>query len=447
MSKVKVTVAQKTMKDKQLIELFNQMVGTSAPDPNVVIPKYDRLMELSRETVGILHSFVGTSPQVLRDEFPKGVEEIEQFVIKSTADLDGMTLVEQKDQSLAGEDLNTINSNPEMMNKFMENMGVKYNVEELGETYKNLKDSEFIKSVIMTYRQLKESLAAEAERRKIKMETLDVEHDLADKTKLSGSFIKKSLGDVLHLFSFSSLNFKELCMASFVGSPNKPKSMYNNILFMLYLIYNKCDQIYKLVSSPDIDVDKFSEALVGNIATIKKQIPRCNEAFDKIEESVHLLRDKFGGYYKDFITSQNPGIIVENFVLDVAKDSKANSKVTRQFKQIIGFYKKKMAGQIKDPKIKRIFDLVGANLNILEKKTAKKDGEEDSDDEEDVEPLEPVAKTPEQIAAAKASFLPDHLKAPKPKSKSKNSKRKNKKKAARAAAENDDEPVIETVTK
>jgi hypothetical protein len=464
MSKVKVTVAQKTMKDKQLIEMFNQMVGTSAPDPNVVVPKYDKLMELSRETVGILQSFVSTAPPILRVEFPKGVEEIEQFIVKSTEDLKGLTLVEQTDSALAGEDLNSVNSNPELMNKFMENMGVKYNIEELGETYKNLKDSEFIKSVIMTYRQLKESLAAEAERRKIKMETLDTEHDLADKTKLKGGFIKKSLGDVLHLFSFSSLNFKELCMASFVGSPNAPKSMYSNILFMLYLIYNKCDQIYKLVSSPDIDVEKFSAALVGNIATIKKQIPRCDEAFNKIEESVNLLRDKFGGYYKDFITSQNPGIIVENFVLDVAKDSKANSKVTRQFKQIIGFYKKKMAGQIKDPKIKRIFDLVGANLNILEKKTAKRDGggeDEDGDDDEeenseDAEPAPFVEKTPEELEAVKASFLPEQMKQPKPKSKPKSAAQKSRKakkraaRAARAAAElvadpTDDDAVIETM--
>jgi len=439
MSKVKVTVAQKTMKDKQLIELFNQMVGTSAPDPNVVTPKYDRLLELSRETVGILQSFIGTAPPVLRDEFPKGVEEIERFVAKSTTDLDGLTLVEQSEHALAGEELNSVNANPELMNKLMENLGTKYNTEELGETYKNLKDSEFIKSVIMTYRQLKEALAAEAERRKVKMETLDTEHDLADKNKLRGGFIKRSLGDVLHLFSFSSLNFKELCMAGFVGSPNKPKSMYNNILFMLYLIYSKCDQIYRLVSSPDIDVDKFSEALVGNIATIKKQIPRCNEAFDKIEDSVHLLRDKFGGYYKDFITSQNPGIIVENFVLDVAKDSKANSKVTRQFKQIIGFYKKKMAGQIKDPKIKRIFDLVGANLNILEKKTGK-DGEDvDDDDEEDTED---VPKTKEELEAVKESFLPDHMKPAKPKS-HKKTKRKHKKKPL---VEENDETPIETIS-
>jgi len=432
------------MKDKQLIELFNQMVGTSAPDPNVVIPKYDKLMSLSREMVGILHDFIRFSPPILREEFPRGVEEIEQFVSKSGEDLKGFTLVERTDATLSGEELNKLNANPETMHKVMENIGVKYDVEELGETYKNLKDSDFIKSVIMTYRQLKETLAAETERQKIKVELMETEHDLAVKTKLCANFIKKSLGDVLHLFSFSTLNFKELYLSTFIGRADSPKSMYNNVLFMLYLVYNKCDQIYKLVSSPDIDVDKFADALVANIATIKKQIPRCDEAFNKIEESVHLLRDKFGGYYKDFITSQNPGIIVENFVLDVAKDSKANSKVTRQFRQIIGFYKKRMQGQIKDPKIKRIFDLVGANLNVLEKKTSKrKDGDEDnadndisdrgdSDSENGDEPKKskaPLApKTAEEIAKAKESFLPPNLATHKPKvRKSKSSKRKSKK--------------------
>lgn len=436
MSKVKVTIAQKTMKDKQLIELFNQMVGTSAPDPNVVIPKYDKLMELLQGTVNILHDFVRTTPPFLRDEFPRGIEEIELFVTKSIEDLKRFTLQERTDNTLSGEQLNQVNANPELMNKVMENLGIKYNVEELGETYKNLKDSELVKSVIMTYRQLKEALAAEIERQKIKTELLDKEHDLADKTKLSAGFIKKSLGDVLHLFSFSSLNFKELYMSSYIGAQTAPKSMYNTVLFVLYLIYNRCDQVYRLVSSPDIDVDKFAEALVGNIQTIKKQIPRCDEAFNKIEESVNLLRENFGGYYKDFITSQNPGIIVENFVLDVAKDSKANFKVTQQFKQIIAFYKKRMQGQIKDPKIKRIFDLVGANLNVLEKKTSKKktengdDVEADEEDEPEEEPVEKkpfVPKTEEEMEKVKASFLPDNLRTqPKPKSSGKKKRRPKK---------------------
>lgn len=381
--KVKVSMAQKTMKDKQLIDLFNQMVGTSAPDPNVVIPKYDKLMDLATGIVGLLDNYIKFAPPVLRSEFPKGIEEMEAFVAKSREDLARFKLEERQDNSLNDEELKLVNANPETMNQLMQNLGAKYDVDQLGETYKDMKSGELVNSIIMTLRLIKESLGAEAERCKIKLELMETHHNLADKNNLSAGFIKHSLGDVLQLFSFSSLNFKELYLSPYIGKSSEKRSFYNTTLYLLYLIYDKCDKVYKLVSSPDVDVDKFSEALIANIGNIKKQIPRCDAAFRKIEESVAMLRDNFGGYYKDFITSQNPGIIVENFVLDVAKDSKANFKVTQQFKKIIAFYRKRMQGQIKDPKIKRIFDLVGKNINILEKKTSRKGGDGDSDEADD----------------------------------------------------------------
>jgi hypothetical protein len=312
----------------------------------------------------------------------------------------------------------------------MANMGLKYDVNELGETYKNLKDSEVVKAIIMTYRQLKEALVAEVERKKIKMELFETQHDLADKNNLSVHFIRKSIGHVLHLFSFSNLDFKGIDL-----SPLVDKKMRNYILFTLYLVYSKCDEVYKLVTSPDVDVAKFSEALVANIDSIRKRIPRCDAAFDKIKESVELLQDNFGGYYKDFISSQNPGIIVEHFVLDVAKDSKANTQVTRQFRQIIQFYKKHMAGQIKDPKLQRIFNLVGKNLDILEKKTGGRkkgdDDDEDSDEDEsgsgdEKEPEPRRELTPEEKKELQMSFLPENMRKPS-KKKKRPPRRRNKK--------------------
>jgi len=232
-------------------------------------------------------------------------------------------------------------------------------VEKLGEVYKSLKDSELVKSVIMTLRLFKEALGAEAERQKIKMDALENENDLADVTALKANFIKKYLGDVLHLFSFSNLNFTAMYLLPLLGSAGKKKSLYNVTLYSLHLLYDKCKIVYQLVSSSDIDFDRFAAALIANIGNIKKQIPRCDSAFRKIEESFNMLRGNFGGYYKDFIQSQNRGIIVENFVLDVAKYSNANSKVTRQFNSIIAFYRQKLQGQNKNRQIKRIFELVG----------------------------------------------------------------------------------------
>ncbi len=408
---VKISTAKKTMKDPQLIELFNQMVGTSAPDPNVVIPKYEKLLSITGDIVNILGKFVVSPCQVLRPEFEKGFEDIEKFVEKSKEELTKLTIEPTEKSVLSQEELDLVNTQPDTLEKVMQNMGLKYDVNELGEAYKNLKDSEVVKAFIMTYRLLKESLVAEVERRKVKMELFDSEHDLADKTKLSSSFIRKSIGHVLNLFSFSSIDFKGIDL-----SPLVDKKMRQYVLFTLYLVYTKCDEIYKLVTSPDVDVAKFSEALVSNIDSIRKRIPRCDEAFNKIKESVELLQGNFGGYYKDFISSQNPGIIVEHFVLDVAKDSKANAKVTRQFRQIIQFYKKHMAGQIKDPKLQRIFSLVGKNLDILEKKTGvRKDGDEEDDldgedeDSEEKEPEPPKELTPEEKEEKQKTFLPENM--------------------------------------
>jgi hypothetical protein len=410
-SRVKISTAKKTMKDPQLIELFNQMVGTSAPDPNVVIPKYEKLLGITRDIVSILGKFTISPCQVLKPDFEKGFADIDSFVSKANEELATLTVEPKENNVLSQEELDLVNTQPNTLEKVMQNMGLKYDVNELGEAYKNLKDSEVVKAIIMTYRQLKEALVAETERKKIKTELFETEHDLVDKKNLSVLFIRKSIGHVLHLFSFSNIDFKGIDL-----SPIVDKKMRQYILFMLSLIYDRCDEVYKLVTSPDVDVAKFSEALVGNIDSIRKRIPRCDAAFDKIKESVELLQGNFSGYYKDFISSQNPGIIVEHFVLDVAKDSKTNSKVTRQFREIIKFYKKNMAGQIKDPKLQRIFNLVGKNLDILEKKTgSKKDGSDDDDEEEtddtdEQEKEPPTPMTEEEKKVQQMTFLPDHMK-------------------------------------
>ena len=283
--RVKISTAKKTMKDPQLIELFNQMVGTSAPDPNVVIPKYEKLLGLSGDIVSILGKFIVSPCQVLRADFDKGFADIESFVEKSQEELTGLTLQPKRESVLTQEELDLVNSQPNTLQQVMQNMGLKYDINELGETYKNLKDSEVVKAIIMTYRQLKEALVAEVERKKIKIELFDQEHDLADKTKLSIMFIRKSIGHVLHLFSFSNIDFKGIDLSTLVN-----KKMREYILFTLYLIYGKCDEVYKLVTSPDVDVAKFSEALISNIDSIRKRIPRCMRPLTKLRSLLNFCK-------------------------------------------------------------------------------------------------------------------------------------------------------------
>ena len=83
------------------------------------------------------------------------------------------------------------------------------------------------------------------------------------------------------------------------------------------MLFNTTYDIYQIITSPDIDISEFSDIIVDSIKQARKMIPRANKAFKKIEESVELLKDNFQNYYKDFITTKNPTIIIENFILDV----------------------------------------------------------------------------------------------------------------------------------
>lgn len=353
MSRVKIK--EKAVKDPELIELFNNMLGEGTPDPSIVIPKYESIMKNSREIIQLLESFL-RSPlhDVFVNDFVKGFSEVRSFIKTASDQIEAMTL-EKNDKILTGEDLNEINSHPERMKEYMENIQLQYKISNLGEAYKKLKGSELVKEMVMTLRNLNNSLMLEKDRVKAPM------HGLEDKDKLSPDFIINCDGDFLELFSFSTLDFKQIYLNE---QMNPEFSKY--LLFLLHLLHKKVGAIVKDVTTPDIDVDKFAEVLIRNIAEVRKHIPRCDKAFDKIANSVDMLKQNFGEYYKDFISSQNPGIIIENFVSDVAQTSKADIATTNQFRRIIQFYRKSMSGKVKNPKIKKLFEIVSSQLTALE---------------------------------------------------------------------------------
>lgn len=358
--KVKITKKNKTMKDPDVIDMFNKMIGTSEPDPQVVIPKYEIIMTNSNDIIKILETFMNIpfleklTNQIGGDIFKKGINDIGLFVTKAREQLNSMRL-EVNDKIMSGSELFDLNSNPEKMKKYITDVSSTYKINNLGTKYIELKNSDFIKEFIMTARLLKASLILEKNR------TLSTTHNLEDKSSLSSSFILNSDGDFLKLFSFSSLDFKIMLLQD---------SMIDNyvkyVLLTLHLIYKKLIAIIKEITSPDVDADEFANIMINNIDEIRKHIPRCDKAFNKIKQSVGLLRNNFGEYYKDFISSHNPGIIVENFIVDVAKDSKADISTTRQFREILSYYKKNVHHSITDPKIKKVFSMLEENLSIVE---------------------------------------------------------------------------------
>jgi hypothetical protein len=181
-----------------------------------------------------------------------------------------------------------------------------------------------------------------------------------DKNKMSGAFIARIPGLTFQPFPFSTMNFKELWVA-----PTITTRLKKYLLTVLRITLTHCLDIYKIVTSPDVDVEDFSAAIIESIAQIKKQIPRCEKAFAKIEDSIHLLEGNFNTYYKDFVQSNNPSTIIESFVLDVSNSTGGDAQTARQFRKIINHYRKMTAGKIKDPKIKNVFDALNSNFDAM----------------------------------------------------------------------------------
>ena len=198
---------------------------------------------------------------------------------------------------------------------------------------------------------------------------------------LSDSFIKSSKNRDINIFPFCDFDIKYIYSFSKIDD-----SIKKYILIFLNMLYNTTYEIYQIITSPDVDISKFSDIIISSIAQAKKMVPRAGRAFKKIEESVELLQNNFEGYYKDFISTKNPTIIIENFVMDCAKeqDDNVDLDLARQFKKIAMFYKKKSAGKIKDPRINQIFEMLDKNFAMLD----VKDEDVSSDDEEEVENVE-----------------------------------------------------------
>lgn len=361
---MKKAAGRNVVDDADLQSMFHQMMGAEAPDPAVITPKYEDILRESKSIIEVLkRTFVNSAhlPEDLRSDFNAGFNDIRKFCENSMAELESLTL-KKKEGITDPEDIKDMSEDQKNLQKILQSLQCGYDITELHESYKKLKEgSETIDSIIIARRDILKFVNED------KLDHKKEFSDIHDKAKLSDNFINKFSGDFLQLFpSISVLDFKQLWLHELCDYELKRR-----IIFALYLIIKKSDLIVKHIMTPDIDIATFSDVLVGHMDGLRKAIPRCDKAFNKIKQSVGMLKDNFGGYYKDFAESGNPALLIENFVLDVAEGSTADPEITRQFRQIVEFYRTKLTaqGSIKDPKVQKMMEMISENLNILEKKT------------------------------------------------------------------------------
>jgi hypothetical protein len=306
--------------------MFNQMLGAGDIDPVIVKPKYNVIRQRVKSTIKILSACAD-------DVFSKFEQEEECKDIKKYI-----------------KDLESI--------EFKEDFESK---EELGKAYLSIKGNHVIKTMIITCKNL-----------------ITYKDKLSSGDDFDDSFISRIPGFDFCPFPFSQYNIKRMWSSSNIDDRIKKYTFT-----VLRLILSNCKDVYEILTSPDVDVKEFSKVIIASISDVKKAIPRCEQAFSKIEESVSLLEGNFNGYYKDFIQSQNPSTIIESFVIDVSNTGNTDIQTTRQFRKIIDYYRKATQGKIKDPKIKKVFDMLNSNFNTMESEVMKKGKGSENKDELD----------------------------------------------------------------
>ena len=351
--KIKSKVISSTINNKDILDTFQELLGTSETNACLPVahPKYVklqthvnrfiRLLSMYRESTALskfpdIKKLLATYIESLEKNFNESfiAPDLEQFCVKT-------------EETLAGHNYNSVPPETKI---------------EFSKVFTSVKKCNIVNIIIVTCKNL-----------------LPYKKHIEDKNNLTDSFITKTPGNVINpLPDFPQMNFKRIYNDDILD--NNDKSFVLMVLSKLYEIsYN----VYEVLSSPDVDVNEFVAVILNSVDQIKKHIPRCNEAFDKIVESVDILKVNFNSYYKDFLSSNNnAAIIMENFVLDVSKTAKATPKLTAQFRTIISHYRKVATQSNTDPRLKTLFKHVEKNFNELEKyQNEDSDAEEDEDDD------------------------------------------------------------------
>jgi hypothetical protein len=291
-TKVKKIMPKGSMEDTSMLnDMFAQMTGEGNADVEIIIPKLIQLGQSIKKYIQIYELLIGFKE--FRNSFP----EYEFNFLEIQTFIDQLKV-------LVSDDINKKNLN-------------KLSVEDVNKIYKKLKNAKEIQTIIIISGNLKK-----------------YKRYLSDMQNLKDEFIKREPG-----LSFTPLKFTKLDLKVLWASEKLTNMAKKYILNILSHTFSIGHNIYKLITSPDIDISKFSEVLIKNIDKMKKQIPRCDKAFDVIANSVNLLENNFEGYYKTSVEAENPSIIVESFIIDVSMSQKSNPSVTSQFRKIIMFMK------------------------------------------------------------------------------------------------------------
>lgn len=329
----RVITVNKSIKDERLTDMFAQMTGTKAADPRVIIPKYNSIRKAGMIIIKTLDKFGNN--EKLRNLFPDFISGFNECLDYSRNLAMALQYQVVTEEQVTNDNIHTL--------------------------YKACKESREVRSISVLCARLRK--------------------DQFVINDLNLYFISEQADSNYTPFPFSNINFFKLWV-EISDLEYGGEKIKEYILQVLKKLMEKSYEIQNITVSPDIDVEEFSSVLVEAITKARGQLPRCQQAFDKIEEAVGMLKNNFGDYYKEFMISKTPTSILESFVGDVAKSHKNNTRLKWQFMQIVNFYRRHSAGKIaKDSNLNYIFNTLDEHLDELDKSTKNEPAEEIKEDE------------------------------------------------------------------
>lgn len=363
MPKVKVSQIKKVIGDVDINGMFEEMMGVRDADAEIIIPKMVNVRNILRQVYRILVQF-STFTDIRSNfaEYSEGFDEIKNFAEEmktSTCIVDD----EEKIDKYAEVSKETVNS-----------------------LYRKLKEDKYLKALIVMCNKLD------------KYKT-----NFTDPNTFRENFVNQEPGLSFQIFDFSSLDLKILWAHDLMKS-----SVKRYILMVLSKLYEHTYNLYKIITSPDVDIDKFTGLLVNSISELKQhpELHRCKAAFSRIEKSVELLKDKFSDYYRESIASENPNALVTSFIVDVSNQGGADARLTREFRTIIQYMHKvsQKTGKNKDPNVQKIMKMLNHNYSLMERHTLGKksddNAEDAAEDKNDLGNLDMSLKTDENLSSA-----------------------------------------------
>lgn len=350
MSRVKVMKVNKSMMSDDMQHMFKQMMGEETPDYSVIKPKYEKLL-ISMSNVATLLLKFTTMIEKHVPQYSTNYDEMRQYG-NSLKEL----CAEFEIPPMPALDLADTNAKTTY---------TEY-ISQVSKKYVALKNNKFIKNLVIVCKDL--SVYSKY---------------IKNTDKLSAQFIHESADpDLSILKKITQLPFKQLYLSE---KMTKLASAQSYILSFLHAFLKETQLVYEMLSSPDIDIDKFVVIISDGLNTLKKhpELRGCDDAFKKILNSTNMLKENFNTYYGDFMASNNPNIIMEEFISDVSRKVEGNRRLVFQFRKIMGYYRKQIQKQGNAPsQVTGMLNFIGDKLDKAVENDDDDNPESDNEDSE-----------------------------------------------------------------